>query len=134
MHGDLHGCGAPLGSKNGNYKHGRYTAEVAATKAVLVKHFPCSLSECIKCVLDCRSIVAFRSLQKANLDQLFYPLPRLYRIRHFDNVVGHRRIFLRFHLFLPSLLGFAFSPSPTSLRMTLDRPGKRPDSRRPWTL
>ena len=26
------GSGAPSGSKNGNYKHGRYTAEVAATR------------------------------------------------------------------------------------------------------
>jgi hypothetical protein len=25
------GSGAPRGSKNGNYKHGRYTAEVTAT-------------------------------------------------------------------------------------------------------
>jgi hypothetical protein len=26
------GSGAPEGSKNGNYKHGRYTKEVAATR------------------------------------------------------------------------------------------------------
>jgi hypothetical protein len=31
MHGGA-GSGAPRGSKNGNYKHGRYTAEVAATR------------------------------------------------------------------------------------------------------
>jgi putative transposase len=31
MHGGADGSGAPSGSKNGNYKHGRYTAEVAAT-------------------------------------------------------------------------------------------------------
>jgi hypothetical protein len=32
MHGGAAGSGAPSGSKNGNYKHGRYTAEVAATR------------------------------------------------------------------------------------------------------
>jgi hypothetical protein len=32
MHGGADGSGAPRGSKNGNYKHGRYTAEVAATR------------------------------------------------------------------------------------------------------
>jgi hypothetical protein len=32
MHGGAHGSGAPSGSRNGNYKHGPYTAEVAATR------------------------------------------------------------------------------------------------------
>jgi len=32
MHGGADGSGAPRGSKNGNYRHGRYTAEVAATR------------------------------------------------------------------------------------------------------
>jgi hypothetical protein len=32
MHGGADGSGAPKGPKNGNYKHGRYTAEVAATR------------------------------------------------------------------------------------------------------
>lgn len=32
MHGGAAGSGAPSGSKNGNYKHGRYTEEVAATR------------------------------------------------------------------------------------------------------
>jgi hypothetical protein len=32
MHGGANGSGAPKGPKNGNYKHGRYTAEVAATR------------------------------------------------------------------------------------------------------
>jgi hypothetical protein len=32
MHGGANGSGAPEGSKNGNYKHGRYTKEVAATR------------------------------------------------------------------------------------------------------
>ena len=32
MHGGAFGSGAPKGEKNGNYKHGRYTAEVAATR------------------------------------------------------------------------------------------------------
>jgi hypothetical protein len=27
MHGGAHGSGAPKGPRNGNYKHGRYTAE-----------------------------------------------------------------------------------------------------------
>jgi hypothetical protein len=31
MHGGADGSGAPEGSKNCNYKHGRYTKEVAAT-------------------------------------------------------------------------------------------------------
>jgi hypothetical protein len=35
MHGGAAGSGAPSGSKNGNYKHGRYTAEVAATRSWL---------------------------------------------------------------------------------------------------
>jgi hypothetical protein len=30
--GGADGSGAPSGSRNGNYKHGRYTAEVAATR------------------------------------------------------------------------------------------------------
>jgi hypothetical protein len=32
MHGGADGSGAPSGSRNGNYKHGRYTAEVAAMR------------------------------------------------------------------------------------------------------
>jgi hypothetical protein len=32
MHGGADGSGAPTGSKNGNYKRGRYTEEVAATR------------------------------------------------------------------------------------------------------
>src|SRR5260370_40358335 len=32
MHGGADGSGAPEGSKNGNYKHGRYTEEVQATR------------------------------------------------------------------------------------------------------
>jgi hypothetical protein len=32
MHGGADGSGAPRGSRNGNYKHGRYTADVAATR------------------------------------------------------------------------------------------------------
>jgi hypothetical protein len=30
--GVLDGSGAPRGNKNGNYKHGRFTKEVAATR------------------------------------------------------------------------------------------------------
>jgi hypothetical protein len=32
MHGGAAGSGAPKGAKNGNYKHGRYTQKVAATR------------------------------------------------------------------------------------------------------
>jgi hypothetical protein len=32
MHGGADGSGAPKGARNGNYKHGRYTKEVAATR------------------------------------------------------------------------------------------------------
>jgi len=32
MHGGADGSGAPKGAKNGNYKHGRYTQKVAATR------------------------------------------------------------------------------------------------------
>jgi hypothetical protein len=32
MHGGADGSGAPKGERNGNYKHGRYTEEVAATR------------------------------------------------------------------------------------------------------
>jgi hypothetical protein len=32
MHGGAAGSGAPKGCKNGNYKHGRYTQDVAATR------------------------------------------------------------------------------------------------------
>jgi hypothetical protein len=32
MHGGADGSGAPSGPRNGNYKHGRYTKEVAATR------------------------------------------------------------------------------------------------------
>src|ERR1700737_4952557 len=32
MHGGALGSGAPKGARNGNYKHGRYTEEVQATR------------------------------------------------------------------------------------------------------
>jgi hypothetical protein len=32
MHGGAEGSGAPSGSRNGNFKHGRYTAEMVATR------------------------------------------------------------------------------------------------------
>jgi hypothetical protein len=32
MHGGADGSGAPKGEKNGNYKHGRYTEKVQATR------------------------------------------------------------------------------------------------------
>lgn len=32
MHGGAAGSGAPSGSRNGNYKHGRYTAEMVAAR------------------------------------------------------------------------------------------------------
>jgi hypothetical protein len=32
MHGGAAGSGAPSGERNGNFRHGRYTKEVAATR------------------------------------------------------------------------------------------------------
>jgi hypothetical protein len=32
MHGGALGSGGPKGSRNGNYKHGRYTAEAIASR------------------------------------------------------------------------------------------------------
>jgi hypothetical protein len=32
MHGGAAGSGAPTGARNGNYRHGRYTKEIAATR------------------------------------------------------------------------------------------------------
>jgi hypothetical protein len=32
MHGGADGSGAPTGERNGNYKHGKYTKHVAATR------------------------------------------------------------------------------------------------------
>ena len=32
MHGGAKGSGGPKGTRNGNYKHGRYTAEKIATR------------------------------------------------------------------------------------------------------
>ena len=32
MHGGAQGSGGPKGARNGNYKHGRYTAETMATR------------------------------------------------------------------------------------------------------
>jgi hypothetical protein len=32
MHGGAKGSGGPTGTRNGNYKHGRYTAETRATR------------------------------------------------------------------------------------------------------
>jgi hypothetical protein len=32
MHGGAAGSGGPKGARNGNYKHGRYTAEAIATR------------------------------------------------------------------------------------------------------
>jgi hypothetical protein len=48
MHGGADGSGAPRGSKNGNYKHGRYTAEMAATRRWLreAAHMLRELNEC----------------------------------------------------------------------------------------
>ena len=37
MHGGADGSGAPRGPRNGNYKHGRYTKEVAVTRQWLRK-------------------------------------------------------------------------------------------------
>jgi len=47
MHGGADGSGAPRGSKNGNYKHGRHTAEVAATRRWLreATHMLCELKK-----------------------------------------------------------------------------------------
>jgi hypothetical protein len=35
MHGGAHGSGAPKGERNGNYRHGFYTAEAIAERRVL---------------------------------------------------------------------------------------------------
>jgi len=35
MHGGAAGAGGPKGQRNGNYKHGRYTAEVIASRSWL---------------------------------------------------------------------------------------------------
>jgi hypothetical protein len=47
MRGGADGSGAPRGSKNGNYKHGRHTAEVAATRRWLreATHMLCELKK-----------------------------------------------------------------------------------------
>jgi hypothetical protein len=36
MHGGAHGSGGPKGKRNGNYKHGRYTAEALAVRRWLI--------------------------------------------------------------------------------------------------
>jgi hypothetical protein len=36
MHGGAQGSGGPKGARNGNYKRGRYTAEVIATRRLCV--------------------------------------------------------------------------------------------------
>jgi hypothetical protein len=35
MHGGAHGSGAPKGNRNGNYRHGFYTAEAIAERRAL---------------------------------------------------------------------------------------------------
>ena len=35
MHGGAHGSGAPRGKRNGNYRHGYYTAEAMAERRAL---------------------------------------------------------------------------------------------------
>ena len=35
MHGGAHGSGAPTGERNGNYRHGYYTAEAMAERRAL---------------------------------------------------------------------------------------------------
>jgi len=37
MHGGAQGSGGPRGARNGNYKHGRYTAEAVASRRWLRK-------------------------------------------------------------------------------------------------
>ena len=37
MHGGAHGSGGPKGPRNGNYKHGCYTAEAIATRRGLME-------------------------------------------------------------------------------------------------
>jgi hypothetical protein len=48
MHGGADGSGAPSGTRNGNYKHGRCTEEVAATRRWLreAAHMLRELNEC----------------------------------------------------------------------------------------
>jgi hypothetical protein len=48
MHGGADGSGARKGEGNGNYKHGRYTAEVAAARRWLreAAHMLRKLNEC----------------------------------------------------------------------------------------
>jgi hypothetical protein len=36
MHGGAHGSGAPKGERNGNYRHGYYTAEAIAERRALL--------------------------------------------------------------------------------------------------
>jgi hypothetical protein len=48
MHGGADGSGAPTGARNGNYKHGRCTKEVAATRQWLREAIH-SLRELNKC-------------------------------------------------------------------------------------
>jgi hypothetical protein len=38
MHGGAHGSGGPKGPRNGNYKHGRYTAEVMLGSPAATAH------------------------------------------------------------------------------------------------
>jgi hypothetical protein len=47
MHGGADGSGAPKGERNGNYKHGRYTAETIATRRWLreATHMLCELNK-----------------------------------------------------------------------------------------
>ena len=37
IHGGAHGSGGPKGARNGNYKHGRYTADTLATRRSLAE-------------------------------------------------------------------------------------------------
>jgi hypothetical protein len=40
MHGGAQGSGGPKGARNGNYKHGRYTAETIASRRWLREKIP----------------------------------------------------------------------------------------------
>jgi hypothetical protein len=48
MHGGAPGSGAPRGSRNGNYKHGRYTGEMVAARRWL-REATCMLRKLNQC-------------------------------------------------------------------------------------
>ena len=69
MHGGAQGSGGPKGARNGNYKHGRYTAEAIASRRWLRK----TIRE-VRALVDLSRLPQFRGGRGDGRLPIFLPL------------------------------------------------------------